>query len=128
MPDRVRDYLLKRGCADHVMQGGLEGLVSGWESTVSAVVDRTYHPYDEDEYLNDMDGRDILAGVLDAIPDAEAAPFRARINAADARFLASTVPTEECIWGVGNQRKHNWTHERQWWYFRRPASGGLFRS
>lgn len=123
MDDRVRQYLRERGCSDHVVRGGLPGLVEGWERTVGYVAGGEY-AWGEDDYLNDVDGRDILAGVLAAAP-LEAEPFMQRIEEADVRFRERTKPTRECIWGPENERRHGWTRERNWWYYRRPPGEGI---
>ena len=36
-PDRVRQYLRRRGSAPSVVKGGLKGLLDHWESLVTAV-------------------------------------------------------------------------------------------
>ena len=53
MSDPVRDYLQKKGCADHVINGGLAGLVETWEGIVESVAEG--YSLGLDDYLNDLD-------------------------------------------------------------------------
>ena len=125
MTDPVREYLSSQRCAKHVVRGGLEYLVSSWESTVRDVTRGRYEEFDEDEYLNDVDARAILAGVSESVPEECVAPFRGRIETSDAAFLRASVPTQACIWGDPNAEARGWTRDRDWWYFRRPIRGSL---
>ena len=118
-PDPVREYCRDRGYADHVVRGGLVGLVEGWERTVANVaecnLDYIY------EWLNDMDGRHILHEVL-PIASAEQCDLASeRTRVADDVFLRETVPAEECLWGWENAEKRGWSPSIHWWYFRTPG-------
>ncbi len=62
MSDPVREYLKQKGYAQHVIEGGLQHLVSNWELVVNEIA-QGYRSYEE-EYLNDMDGRRIIEEVL----------------------------------------------------------------
>jgi hypothetical protein len=123
MSDKVRDYLTKRGTADHVVRGGLAGLVRAWEQTVESVA--SGREQCSDDYLNDMDGRDILEGALAAAPPEERAQWAQRVRVADEKIRRCLVPTEACIWGDENARRHGYSRDVQWWYYHRP-SGGLY--
>jgi hypothetical protein len=98
----------------------LEPMVKGWERTVRDIVERTPQYYNE--YLNDMDGRELLQDALDAIPPDEQGALRARVAAADATVLPHLVPTAHCIWGDHVARAQGYTPERDWWYFHRPPN------
>ena len=122
-PDAVRRYLEERGAAAHVVAGGLDGLVRGWEDAVEAVA--AGYPLDTlDDYLNDLDGRQILADALAVAPREDADRLRPRIAAADARFGALVVPTARPLWGERAAAAHGWTADRSWWYWRRPRRAG----
>ncbi|MGE3616351.1 MAG: hypothetical protein AB7L66_10810 [Gemmatimonadales bacterium] len=116
-PDRVRQYLRRRGCTPSVVKGGLDGLLSHWESLVAAVEDG--YDLTFDDYLNDMDLRDILAGALEVAAADDRAAAERRIEKLDRRFHSLTV---ECgpIWGETAARENGHDSNDQWWYFRRP--------
>ena len=122
-PDPVRRYLQERGAAAHVVEGGLDGLVRGWEETVESVAGG--YPLDTlDDYLNDLDGRQILADALAVAARNDAERLRPRITAADARFRALVVPTARPLWGERAATAHGWTPDRSWWYWSRPRRAG----
>ena len=121
--DRVRQFLAARGSPRHVVDGGLEGLLRGWEATVAAVADG--YPLDTlDDYLNDLDGRQILDEALAVAPRAGARRVRRRLDAADARFRALALPTTRCLWGDRAAAEHGWAADRSWWYWSRPRRAG----
>ena len=122
-PDPVRRFLAKRGSPPHVVEGGLEGLLRGWEETVAAVA--AGYPLDTlDDYLNDLDGRQILDEALAIASPRESAKVRARLDAADARFRALVTSVARCLWGDRAAREHAWTADRNWWYWSRPRRAG----
>lgn len=118
-PDRIRQYLRRRGCTPSIVKAGLDGLLAHWDSLVAAVeegYDLTF-----DDYLADMDLRDVLAGALEVAPldDREAA--QKRLNELDRRFRELTV---ECgpVFGDSVARENGHDSTEQWWYFRRPRT------
>ena len=119
--ESVRDFLRRRGSAPHVVEGGLAGLLKGWART-AASVERGY-PLTLDDYLNDLDGRQILAETLAALPGAMTPAQRERLARADARLRAATRPGP-CLWGDANAQAQGWTPRAHWWYFRHPAKPG----
>ena len=74
------------------------------------------------DYLNDLDGRQILDEVLNVADPDQKSRFLKRIEVADQLFLSLAIPTMECIWGSKNAIKHGWTREKHWWYFHRPIN------
>lgn len=114
--DPVRRFLRARGVADHVVEGGLEGLVASWEA-IAAQVEAGY-PLTLDDYLNDLDVRQIIEVVLRSMPEPDG-PLVNRLRHADARMLSGTVPASRCVWGEGG-----WTRRRNWWYYIVPRSPG----
>ena len=118
-PDPVRDYCQDRGYADHVIRGGLVGLVEGWERTVADLAEGNLNGLDE--WLNDMDGRQILHEVF-AIASAEnrGGVFE-RVRLTNEVFFRETVPAEGCLWGPENALKRGWSPSINWWYFRTPG-------
>jgi hypothetical protein len=119
--ETVRDFLRRRGSAPHVVAGGLPRLVRAWER-FAASVERGY-PLTLDDYLDDLDGRQILAETLSALPHAATAAQRRRLVEADARVRAATRPGP-CLWGEANAQAQGWTPRAQWWYFRHPVKPG----
>jgi hypothetical protein len=119
--DSVHAYLVSRGCAPHIVRRGLEGLLHQWSATVRGVE----HGNDMtlDEWLNDVDQRDILAGALASADPVSRRAASARLDDADERFLLVTV-TCPCVWGDEVENTNGWRPEWQWWYFRRPALPG----
>jgi len=115
MNDPVREYCRRRGYAEHVIEGGMRYLVESWEYVVQSVVNREIQF--QDDYLNDMDGRQILEEVVTVATSEQKTEFFDRIEIADRRFLDVAVPTADSLWGNVNARKHGWTREKHWWYF-----------
>ncbi|MFN8572223.1 MAG: hypothetical protein U0132_09205 [Gemmatimonadaceae bacterium] len=117
----VRPYLEARGCADFLVSGGLSGLLSEWERVATALE----QGYDGllDEYLNDMDLRDILEDALDVAAVADDAPVRHRVAQLDARVKAVTVSCGP-IWGREVAESEAMDPALQWWYFVRPKNPG----
>jgi hypothetical protein len=116
-PDRVRQYLRRRGCAPSVVKGGLEGLLGYWESLVQAVLegyDLTFN-----DYVNDMELRDVLQGVLEVASLDERKKAEQRLVVLDRRFRELTV---ECppVHGEKAARENGHEPAEHWWYFRRP--------
>jgi hypothetical protein len=113
----VRHYLEARGCADFIVAGGLDGLLSRWDAT-AASIERGYDGL-LDEYLNDMDLRDILEEAMDAAALPDESPVRRRVRAADDRVRAATVACGP-IWGREVAESETMDPAIQWWYFVRP--------
>jgi hypothetical protein len=119
--DAVHHYLMSRGCSPMVVRRGLSGLLEQWAKIVTAT--ERGHDASLDEWLNDMDLRDILAGALAAAVPSERRAAAVRLDEADERFHAITEPAP-CLWGEEIARNNSWRPEWQWWYFRRPSVPG----
>lgn len=117
--ERVREYLEERRCPEHVVAGGLDGLLAAWEVTVAQL--EAGYPLGLEDYLNDMDGRELLEGALAVAQDPDA---WGRAADADARARAQLVATRGCLWGDEEAALEGWTAERNWWYFGRPRHAG----
>lgn len=83
-----------------------EGLANGYELGL-------------DSYLNDLDGRRLLAEAIAAAKDVPA-DETTRLGAADGRVLAATKPGNTCLWGSKNARRNGYDPERHWWYYAVP--------
>lgn len=122
MSDPVRKYLHDSGCGDYIVSGGLAGLVEAWEQVVEAVA-QGYH-LGLDDYLNDLDTRQLLAEVWDVVPPAEQQRWQPRLDEADARIQSFLQPVEQCLWGDEVADEEGWTREENWWYYNFPANAG----
>src|SRR5712691_6877778 len=97
MSDPVREYLREKACAQHVTRGGLEGLIGAWEKTVESV-ERGYE-LGLDDYLNDLDGRQLIAETLaiDGVENAQ--EYLERVSRVDERMQNRVRLTGQCLWG-----------------------------
>jgi len=118
MDDPARDYLRERGCGEHVIEGGLDGLVENWEKTVREVEEG--YSLTLDDYLNDLDARQLIAEAILVATDDQRAALNARLNHADERMRSLTEPAKVCLWGEEVAQAEGWTEEDNWWYFARP--------
>ena len=122
MSDPVREYLRNKGCAQHVVNGGLEGLVGDWEKTVESIV----QGYDLglEDYLNDLDGRQLISEVMALDEAPHRLKYRERVHHADERMRKAVRLTSQCVWGDEAASEHGWSAERNWWYFSEPKTAG----
>jgi len=120
--DPVREFLRKRGCPEHVVKGGLRGLVENWEEVVRSVEEG--YSLGFDDYLNDMDGRQLLGESLAMAAGEEKKRGLLRTRRADAKMQALVRPAGRCLWGDETARQEGWTAMKNWWYFSRPIRAG----
>ena len=116
--DRLRDFLKRHGASPQVVAGGLEVLLRGWEQTVAAV-EGGYTATFED-YLSDVDGRQLLAQALEVASAEQAAHLTERLAALDQRMRAAVEPVQRCVWGHIVEEEEGWSPDRNWWYYARP--------
>ncbi len=120
--ESVREFLRRRGAPDTVVARGLEGLVEQWSRTARAL-ERGY-AYGLDDYLNDLDARQLIEEALEFAALHEIERVREALEAADAMARAALEPSARCVWGEGSARYHGWSAERNWWYFAVPKHPG----
>jgi hypothetical protein len=118
----IEAYLRTRGCPDWVIQAGVEGLVERWEETAASM--GAGYPLGRDDYLNDMDVRQLIADCLPFATDKERKKLKMRVVLADTLIKKSLQPVKECLWGRGEAKRHGWTARRNWWYYRLPKRPG----
>jgi len=117
-PDPARDFLRKKGCAEHVVEGGLRGLVDTWESFVESV--KRGYDLGLEDYLNDLDGRQLLEETLAIAPKEQREESVGRVRRADELMKTLVKPAGKCLWGNEVAETEGWTSEKNWWYFTRP--------
>src|SRR5690242_6863167 len=86
--DAVDRYLADRGVADHVRARGLRGMIDDWAG-IAAAAER--YDLTLDDWINDLDLRDIIAGALSVASPGEQHRVREVLARADERFRAATV-------------------------------------
>ena len=64
--DPITEFLRKQGASYAIVANGLRGLVENWERVVDQV--SKGYPQGLDDYLNDMDGRQLLENALEGGP------------------------------------------------------------
>ncbi|MEO6864220.1 MAG: hypothetical protein ABI229_02095 [Gemmatimonadaceae bacterium] len=119
--DPVAQYFAERGVPDEVRRTGLAGIIAKWTAIAgtAARYDLTL-----DDWLNDVDLRDIIAGAVTAAPESERNTIREALDRADTLFRAATVATKRSMSGDAVASADNHDPHHQWWYFRRPANPG----
>ena len=117
--DAVRDFLRESGCGLHVIEKGLVGLVESWERVVRSVEDG--YLLSLDDYLNDLDARQLLEEALTAASPADLQKFEERIQRADDQMKSLTTRTAICLWSDEVAEEEGWTPKKNWWYYARPA-------
>ncbi|HXG45242.1 MAG TPA: hypothetical protein VNJ71_10850 [Gemmatimonadales bacterium] len=120
--DPVRDFLRRSGAPYAVIAAGLRGLVANWERVVDLIA--AGYPHGLDDYLNDMDGRQLLENALDVAPAELREEALVRVREADRRVRLYLVPAGRCLWGTIVAEEEGWDPERHWWYYERPAHPG----
>ena len=103
--EQIARELEARGCPEHVVRGGRQGLIARWGAFVREV-ERGYELGIED-YQNDLDIRTLIEdlGLADA-PE---------VSDADERMKQSLVRTEIKLWGGP---------ENAFWIYGRPRDVG----
>ena len=120
--DPVGEFLKKRGCPEHVVQGGLQVLTERWEEVVRSVEEG--YRLGLDDYLNDMDGRQLIEEGLRVATAKDKRIFLKRIRQADAKMQWLVKPADRCLWSDETARQEGWTAEKNWWYFSIPNHPG----
>jgi len=116
--DPVWEFLKGRGCPAHVIRSGLNGLIESWETTVESV-ERGYS-LGLDDYLNDMDGRQLIEEALGIAPDKDKKKYADRLRQADAHMKKLLSPAGRCLWGDEVAEAEGWSVRKNWWYFMKP--------
>ena len=118
MQDPVREFLRQRGCSARVVDGGLSGLIEGWERTVRSV--ESGYIFTFDDYLNDLDARQLIAESLTVADHDQRESVAERLRRADEDMRRATQSTPLCLWGREVAEEKGWTPNKNWWYYTRP--------
>ncbi|MBL8862195.1 MAG: hypothetical protein JNK02_09295 [Planctomycetes bacterium] len=119
--DPARRLLVERGAAEHVVKGGLEGLVTAWEQTALAA-QRGYAQGLED-WRDDVDARQLIDLAWKVALPAQRKSLKPRLEAADARFWKA-CEAGACTWGATVAARESWSAATHWWYFLAPKKAG----
>ncbi|MGE0102731.1 MAG: hypothetical protein AB7H86_10130 [Blastocatellales bacterium] len=118
--DPVREFLTDRGCSPQTIEGGIEGLIDAWEQTVSEV--GKGYALTLDDYLNDLDARQLIADILTFFGDKLPAGYVERIATADLRMQENIDIQPVCLWSDTVAEMEGWNPEDNWWYYARPRN------
>jgi hypothetical protein len=119
--DAVRAFMRERGLADELVAEGSEGLVGRWEQAARDAEHERY-PFGIEDWLNELDVRQLLRDLLKAVPAALGPALTARLAEADTRVQAATEVAGTCLWGEALAGRMGWRPSSEWWYWRRPRS------
>lgn len=120
--DAVRELLKERKAAEHVVRGGMEGLVDAWETTVKSA--QKGYTRGLDDWRNDVDCRHLLSLAMEVAHPAQKKSMKLRLDAADAKFWKACESSDACVWGAENAERETWTAAKEWWYFLVPKKAG----
>lgn len=112
--ERVRKVIRK--CSERVVKDGLNYLIPNWKQSVASLEKET----ELDEYLNDVDGRDIIRQILTVLRPDEIMTVEKDLKPIDDLFREKTTATSQCIWGARNERHRGWNRVEHWYYYRAP--------
>ena len=119
--DAVAQYLATRGVAIHLRNKRLSDIIAQWDGIARSA---TRYDLTLDDWLNDVDLRDIIAGALEVASEREQRDVRDALGRADEVFKGATTETKQSMWGYAVAKGDKHDRLRQWWYFRRPVHPG----
>lgn len=120
--DEIRDFLRRRGSPENVVTGGLDGLLDQWGRVVEQVEDG--YPFTLDDYLNDLDGRQLIHEVMGSVSGAATRARGQRLEELDRRMRAGSTPRRVCLWGDKLAKRSGWSRDVEWWYWAEPNDAG----
>jgi len=94
-------------------------LIDQW-STFTTTLERQDYSFDLDNWLNDVDVRELIFEALPMFSREEMGDHALKLDEADKQFVAGTRDFKRCVWGSGTAKKEKWTAAKNWWYFRTP--------
>ena len=120
-PDEVTRYLERRGVSDAVVRLGLAGMIDAW-TRIAMSAER--YDLTLDDWINDLDMRDIIAGALAAAPTSQRDDLTRSLAHADDLFRAATLEAAEPLSTSLDPDADEANSERRWWYRRYPSTAG----
>jgi hypothetical protein len=78
------------------------------------------YTFDLDNWLNDVDIRQLIREAEPMFGPDELADYAVRLEEADRVFRQATRDLDKCVWGKKAARREKWTAAKNWWYFRAP--------
>src|SRR5882762_3572679 len=97
----------------------LRELIDQW-ATFANDLERQDYNFDLDNWLNDVDVRELIHEALPMFSREEMGDHALKLDEADKTFQAGTREFKKCVWGGGTAKKEKWTPQKNWWYFRTP--------
>ena len=113
--DPVARFLTARGVSAKLRGTNLRGIVAEWDALASRA---ERYSLTLDDWLNDLDLRDIIAGAMTVAPEHERAAVRPLLERADEHFRRATAESPRPL--VADVDRVT-----QWWYLRLPAHPGV---
>lgn len=123
--DPVAEFFATRGVSEGVRRKGLRGLVANWLQIARSAA---HYNLTLDDWVNDLDLRDIIAGAMAVAPESERHALRDALERADEEFRAATLVSVQSPAHGATSRARAYDPVRQWWYFRYPAHPGASMS
>ena len=96
----------------------LSSLLDTWEAFASSLAGG--YDFGLDDYLNDLDVRQLIEQALLSAREPVDERLRKRLETADELVLAATERTHTCLWGSHNAAERGWQSDQNWWYFAMP--------
>ncbi len=121
--DPVKAFLQSRGAPAHLIKAGLEGLIRNWSRAVGGLAGK--EEVNRDAYLNDLDGRQLIAEVLKIAPAEQIELIQDKLDIADEAFEELTKKNSKCIWGKKAAKENRWTARKNPWYYAVPKEAKL---
>ncbi len=97
----------------------LRELIDQW-ATFTADLDKTGYNFDLDNWLNDVDVRELIEEALPMFSLEEMGDHALKLNGADKLFSEATKDFKRCVWSSRTAKEEKWTAAKNWWYFRTP--------
>lgn len=117
--DPLTHYLQTRTSAEHIWKQNANELVANWEKCIDEI--RNGYKGGLDDYLNDMDLRQIIADCLCFVRASFTPALINRIEFADKELTSLTKELPECLWGESLAERFDWTRANSPWYYRLPS-------
>jgi hypothetical protein len=115
-PEAVHQFFKNQRYSKKVIEGGLDYALATWRDNVDRIARGKLRSFDD--YLNDMDMRELLYEAFGLMSETEKKPIMDEVAALDQKLLAATIEVPQCIWGLGA----GYDRMTEWWYYRLPPA------